>query len=39
MDQKKLYKTVEAIASQNFASEQEMLVSVLNQLIEHEGIP
>ncbi len=38
MDQKKLYKTVEAIASQNFASEQEMLVSVLNQLIEHEGI-
>ncbi|MGE5805527.1 MAG: PP2C family protein-serine/threonine phosphatase [Ignavibacteria bacterium] len=38
MDQKKLYKTVEAIASQNFASEQEMLVSVLNQLIEHEEI-
>ncbi len=38
MDQRKLYKTVEAIASQNFSSEQEMLVSVLNQLIEHEGI-
>ena len=38
MDQKKLYKTVEAIASQNFTSEQEMLVSVLNQLIEHEAI-
>ncbi|MGE5811103.1 MAG: serine/threonine-protein phosphatase, partial [Ignavibacteria bacterium] len=38
MDQKKLYKTVEAIASQNFPSEQEMLVSVLNQLIDHEEI-
>ncbi len=38
MDQKKLYKTVETIASQNFASEQEMLISVLNQLIEHEEI-
>jgi sigma-B regulation protein RsbU (phosphoserine phosphatase) len=38
MDQKKLYKTVEAIASQSFSSEQEMLISVLNQMIEHEGI-
>jgi len=38
MEQRKLYKTVEAIASQSFSSEKEMLISVLNQLIEHEGI-
>ena len=35
MDQKGLHKTVEAIASQKFLSEKEMLVSVLNQIIEH----
>ena len=38
MDQKGLHKTVEAIASQKFSSEKEMLVSVLNQIIEHENI-
>ena len=38
MDQRKLYKTVEAIASQKFKSDQEMLISVLNQLIEIDQI-
>jgi phosphoserine phosphatase RsbU/P len=38
MDQKKLYKTVEEIASQNFTSEKEMLFSVINQLVEVEGV-
>ncbi|HEX2984067.1 MAG TPA: PP2C family protein-serine/threonine phosphatase [Ignavibacteriales bacterium] len=36
MKQKKLYKTLEAIASQKFSSEEEMLVSVLQQLVEDE---
>lgn len=36
MKQKKLYKTLEAIASQKFNSEEEMLVSVLQQLVEDE---
>lgn len=36
MKQKKLYKTLEAIASQKFGSEEEMLVSVLQQLVEDE---
>jgi phosphoserine phosphatase RsbU/P len=38
MDQKKLYKTVEEIASQNFSSEKEMLFSVINKLVEVEGV-
>ncbi len=38
MDQRKLYKTVEAIASQKFATDTEMLISVLNQLIGNEEI-
>jgi phosphoserine phosphatase RsbU/P len=38
MDQKKLYKTVEEIASQKFSSETEMLLSVINQLVENESI-
>lgn len=38
MEPKKLYKTVETIASQNFANENEMLVTVLRQLIENESI-
>ncbi len=36
MKQKKLYKTLEAIASQKFASEEEMLVSVLQQLVDDD---
>ncbi len=38
MEQRKLYKTVESIASQKFASEDEMLISVLNQIVEKEQI-
>jgi phosphoserine phosphatase RsbU/P len=38
MDQRKLYKTVETIASQNFSSEESMLSEVLNQIIANEQI-
>jgi phosphoserine phosphatase RsbU/P len=38
MDQKKLYKTVEEIASHSFASEKEMLFSVVSQLVENENM-
>ncbi len=38
MDQRKLYKTVETIASQKFASEEAMLIEVLNQIIANEEI-
>lgn len=38
MDQRKLYKTVEAIASQKFPSEEGMLIEVLNQIIGNEEI-
>ena len=33
MDQKKLYKTVETIASQLFDSEKDMLIAVLKQIV------
>ena len=35
MDQRKLYKTIETISSGNFASDKEMLIEVLNQIIEY----
>jgi sigma-B regulation protein RsbU (phosphoserine phosphatase) len=38
MDQKKLYKTIETISSGNFASDKEMLIEVLNQIISNEEI-
>ncbi len=38
MDQRKLYKTVETIASQKFPSEESMLIEVLNQIISNEQI-
>ena len=38
MDQKRLHKTVESIASKNFASEEEMLIATVNQIVEHENI-
>jgi sigma-B regulation protein RsbU (phosphoserine phosphatase) len=38
MDQKKLHRTVETIASQKFASEKEMLIEVLNQVIENQDV-
>jgi phosphoserine phosphatase RsbU/P len=38
MEPKKLYKTVETIASQNFPSNTEMLISVIRELIENYSI-
>jgi phosphoserine phosphatase RsbU/P len=38
MDQRKLYKTVETIASQKFPSEEAMMIEVLNQIIANEEI-
>ncbi len=38
MDQKRLHKTVERIASQIFASEEEMLISTVNQIVKHDNI-
>lgn len=33
MDQRKLHKTIETIASQKFATEEEMLITVLNEIV------
>jgi sigma-B regulation protein RsbU (phosphoserine phosphatase) len=38
MNQKKLHKLVESIASKDFSSEKELLISVINQIIENENI-
>ena len=38
MDQKKLYKTVETIASQHFETEKEMLIAVMNQIVGEKDI-
>jgi Serine phosphatase RsbU, regulator of sigma subunit len=33
LDQRKLHKTIETIASQKFATEEEMLITVLNEIV------
>ena len=38
MNQKKLYKLVETIASQRFSSEEKLLTEVLDQIVEKENI-
>lgn len=38
MEQRKLYKTVETIASQNFDTDKDMLIEVVTQIIENENI-
>ncbi|HED38477.1 MAG TPA: serine/threonine-protein phosphatase [Ignavibacteria bacterium] len=38
MNQKKLYRTIETISSQKFDSDNGMLISVLNQIIELEDL-
>ncbi len=38
MNQKKLHKLVESIASKDFSSEKKLLISVINQIIENEDI-
>lgn len=37
MDQKKLHKTVETIASQKFATDEEMLQTVLNEIVHDQS--
>ena len=37
MDQKKLHKTVETIASQKFATDEEMLQTVLNEIVNDQS--
>ena len=38
MDQKKLHKTVETIASQKFVSDEEMLTTVVNEIVHDQTI-
>lgn len=38
MNQKKLHKTVETIASQKFASDEEMLTTVINEIVHYQTI-
>lgn len=38
MDQRKLYKMVETIASKKFGSEAEMLIAALNEIVGHQNI-
>jgi len=38
MEQRKLYKTIETISSGNFASDKEMLIEVLNQIVLNQQI-
>ena len=38
MNQKKLYKLVETIASRDFSSDEELLETVLDQIVENENI-
>lgn len=38
MDQKRLHKLVETIASRDFPSEKELLINVLDQIVENENI-
>ena len=38
MDQKKLYRTIETVASQNFPSDKDLLEDVVRQIVKHEEI-
>lgn len=38
MDQRKLHRTIETIASQKFSSEKEMLVTVLNEIVNDKSM-
>ncbi|QQS37267.1 MAG: serine/threonine-protein phosphatase [Ignavibacteriales bacterium] len=38
MDQRKLYKMIDSIASQKYGTEDEMLIAVLNEIVEHQNI-
>lgn len=38
MDQKKLYRTIESVASKNFPSEKELLADVITQIVKNEQV-
>jgi len=38
MDQKKLYRTIESVASQNFTKDSELLADVVQQIVKNEKI-
>ncbi len=38
MDQKKLYRTIETVASKNFSTDKELLEEVVRQIVKHEEI-
>ncbi len=38
MDQKKLYRTIETVASKNFASDEKLLADIVKQIINNEEI-
>lgn len=38
MDQKKLYRTIESVASQNFATEKDLLANIVQQIVKNEQI-
>ena len=38
MDQKKLHKLVETIASREFSTEKDLLIKVIDQIVENEDI-
>ncbi len=38
MEQKKLYRTLETIASRRFKNEEEMLIEILNQIVARQQI-
>ena len=38
MDQKKLYRTIESVASQNFSKDSELLADVVQQIVKNEKI-
>ncbi len=38
MEQRKLYRTIETLASKEFSNEKELLIEVLNQILNNEEI-
>jgi sigma-B regulation protein RsbU (phosphoserine phosphatase) len=38
MEQKKLYRTIESVASKNFPNEKELLVDVITQIVKNEQV-
>jgi ABC-type sulfate transport system substrate-binding protein len=38
MDQKRLYKTIETVASKQFDSDEELLVDIVKQIVKNEQV-